>query len=162
MSEATDRLVKHLGYEPGGLSEEERKRLVADSQRRLAGVRIVSDDQLTPSQAVTLKLARAITKDLMPARMQSPVHAAVIPPASDRVRTAGMYSRRTWEIYIATDQLERGRTAVDTVIHEIAHHTSGAEDLEEAHSEAMTRVAARVVEMTHNGKFDELMKEATW
>jgi hypothetical protein len=61
-----------------------------------------------------------------------------------------MYSRTTMEIYIAADQLERGRTTVDTVIHEIAHHTSGAEDLEEAHSEAMTRVAAKVVEMTHD------------
>jgi hypothetical protein len=73
-----------------------------------------------------------------------------------------MYSRITREIYIAADQLERGRTTVDTVIHEIAHHTSGAEDLEEAHADAMTRVAAKVVEMTHAKKFDDLMMEAVW
>jgi 23S rRNA U2552 (ribose-2'-O)-methylase RlmE/FtsJ len=73
-----------------------------------------------------------------------------------------MYSRVTQEIYIASDQLERGRTAVDTVIHEIAHHTSGAEDLEEAHSMAMTQVAARVVEETAARKFDDLLKEAVW
>jgi hypothetical protein len=92
----------------------------------------------------------------------SGVHAAIIPPASDRVRTAGMYSRTTTEIYIASDQLEKGRSTVDTVIHEIAHHTSGADDLEEAHADAMTRIAARVVEMTHARKFDEIMMEAVW
>jgi hypothetical protein len=65
-------------------------------------------------------------------------------------------------IYVAADQLERGRTTIDTTIHEIAHHTSGAEDLEEAHAEAMTRVAARVVEMTHAGRFDDFMKGVKW
>jgi hypothetical protein len=43
------------------------------------------------------------------------------------------------------------RTAVDTVIHEIAHHISGAEDAEEAHNAQMTTTAARVVEETARG-----------
>ena len=90
------------------------------------------------------------------------MHAAIIPPASDRVRTAGMYSRTTGEIYIASDQLESARSTIDTVIHEIAHHTSGAEDLEQAHADAMTNIASRVVKETAGGKFDELLKEVTW
>ena len=73
-----------------------------------------------------------------------------------------MYSRITEEIYISADQLEQGQTTVDTVIHEIAHHTSGAEDLTQAHSEQMTRVAARVVEHTAKGCFDELLREVVW
>jgi hypothetical protein len=73
-----------------------------------------------------------------------------------------MYSRATEEIYIDLSQLERGSSTVDTVIHELAHHTSGAEDLEERHSAHMTRIAGYVVQFTHAGKFDELMKEATW
>jgi hypothetical protein len=92
----------------------------------------------------------------------SGVHAAVIPPASDRVRTAGMYSRTTREVYIASDQLERGRSTIDTIIHEIAHHTSGAEDLQEAHSQAMTDVASQVVQLTVAGRFDKELKEVEW
>ena len=49
-----------------------------------------------------------------------------------------------------------------TVIHELAHHTSGAEDLEERHSAHMTLIAGHVVHLTHLGRFDELMKEVTW
>ncbi len=162
MSEATDRLVKHLGYDPGGLGDEEKKQLVADSQKRLAGVRIVFDDRLAASQAVALKLARAITKDLTPAMMQLPMHAAIIPPASDRVRTAGMYSRRTREVYIAADQLKSARNTVDVLIHELAHHLSGAEDLEPALSQCMTRLAARVVQLADAREFDGLLKEVAW
>jgi hypothetical protein len=124
-------------------------------------VQIIPDEGLSRKQRAHLSLARAIADEVCLTKV-SGVHAAIIPPASDRVRTAGMYSRTTMEIYIAADQLERGRTTVDTVIHEIAHHTSGAEDLEESHSEAMTRVAAKVVELTHAKKFDDLMMEAVW
>jgi 23S rRNA U2552 (ribose-2'-O)-methylase RlmE/FtsJ len=73
-----------------------------------------------------------------------------------------MYSRATEGIYIGLDQLDLGSRTVDTVIHELAHHTSGAEDLEEAHSAHMTRIAATVVELTPRGKFDELMGDVIW
>jgi hypothetical protein len=73
-----------------------------------------------------------------------------------------MYSRTTQEIFLASDQLEHARTAIDTVIHEIAHHTSGAEDLEERHAAAMTQVAARVVQDTAAGNYDDLLKEVAW
>jgi len=54
------------------------------------------------------------------------------------------------------------RSTVDTVINKIAHHTSGAEDGEERHNAEMTKVAARVVEETAKGTFDEQLKEAVW
>ena len=76
--------------------------------------------------------------------------------------TAGMYGRSTEEVFISLDQLERGSTTVDTVVHELAHHTSGAEDLEEPHTRHMTIIAGYTVQLTHQGSFDELMREARW
>jgi len=167
-----DGTVKHLGYAPVSVQWYVRDTLaravstdadlVKASQERLREVEVIPDTRLTTRQLAHLKLARAVTDEVCRIRRVSAVHAAIIPPASDRVRTAGMYSRTTQEIYIASDQLERGRTTVDTAVHEIAHHTSGAEDLEEAHSAAMTQVAARVVEETARGTFDDLLKEAIW
>ena len=170
-SDRWDGTVRHVGYEPHSVNWLVQdtlaqavltdKELVKASQERLREVQIIPDEGLSRKQRAHLRLARAIADEVCLTRV-SGVHAAIIPPASDRVRTAGMYSRTTLEIYIAADQLEKGRSTVDTVIHEIAHHTSGAEDLEEAHSEAMTRVAAKVVELTHAKKFDDLMMEAVW
>ena len=134
--------------------------LVRESQERLREVQIVPDERLTLRQLAHLKLARDICGLLfhpIPA-----VHAALIPPASDRVRTAGLYSRSLREIYIALEQLEHARTVVDTLIHEMAHHSSGAEDGDPLHNAEMTRVAAKVVEATARGQFDELLAEAIW
>ncbi len=166
-----DGTVKHLGYTSvivqWAVSSTLSKAITTDeelaraSQERLREVEIIPDERLTPRQLAHLKLARAIATCFHYPPIAN-VYAAIIPPASDRVRTAGMYSRTTQEIYIASDQLEWGRSTIDTVIHEIAHHTSGAEDLEEAHSEAMTYVAARVVELTATGRFDEELKGVEW
>ena len=170
-SDRWDGTVKHLGYETHSVNWLVRDtlaeviltdtELVKVSQERLRDVQVIPDERLTHVQRTHLRLARAIAEALTYSP-SPPVRAAIIPPASDRVRTAGLYSRTLREIYIASDQLERARTTVDTVIHEIAHHTSGAEDLEEGHSAAMTRVAARVVEDTAGGRFDELLKETLW
>ncbi len=169
-----DGTVRHLGYVPVSVhygvqrclsqaitTDEE---LVKVSQERLRDVEVIPDERLTPRQLASLKLARAIA-DRLTHWMWSPVkgvHAAIIPPASDRVRTAGMYSRNTEEIFIGSDQLEHGRNTVDTTIHEIAHHTSGAEDGEEAHNAELTRIAGQVVEATAKGYFDEYLREVTW
>ncbi len=169
-----DGTVKHLGYVPTSVhygverclcqaitTDEE---LVKASQERLRDVETIPDGRLTPRQLASLKLARAIA-DRLTHWMWSPVmgvHAAIIPPASDRVRTAGMYSRNTEEVFIGSDQLEHGRNTVDTVIHEIAHHTSGAEDGEEAHNAAMTKVAGQVVEATAKGFFDEFLGDPSF
>ncbi len=167
-----DGTVKHLNYIPISVNYYVRDTLaraittdadlVKASQERLREAEIIPDERLSLRQRTHLKLARAIVDGVCRTSRVSAVHAAIIPPASDRVRTAGMYGRTTQEIFIASDQLERARTTIDTVVHEIAHHTSGAEDLEQAHSAAMTQVAARVVEETAGGKFDELLKGAAW
>ena len=96
-----------------------------------------------------------------------PVYVAVIPPASDRVRTAGMYSTAPGEIYISLEMMEQGKTMIDTLVHEMAHHrqyrTMGeAEDLTPAHAESMTYIAAEVVEAVASGAFDDLLGEVTW
>jgi hypothetical protein len=167
-----DGTVRHLGYTPVDVQWHVRdtlagaimtdRDLVKESQERLREVEVIPADKLSLRQRTNLKLARAITGEICRVRRVSEVHAAIIPPASDRVRTAGMYSRTTGEIYIASDQLESARSTIDTVVHEIAHHTSGAEDLEQAHADAMTNVASRVVKDTAVGKFDDLLKEVTW
>lgn len=147
-----DEAVRHLGYNPSELSEDEKLQLVRESQRRLAGVKKMKDSDLTPIQLSSLSMARAIS--------EQKVYAADIPPASDRVRTAGMYSRSTKEIYIGPEQLERGSEAVSTVIHELAHHTSGAEDGEPQHTSEIAKIADQVVAATRRGDFDRYLNGA--
>ena len=170
-SDRWDGTVKHLGYQSVNLQWNmidtisevvlTDTKFVKSSQERLRGVEVVPDARLTHRQLVHLKLAREIASK-WPYQPVSGVHAAIIPPASDRVRTAGMYNRVTEEIYIATDQLEHAGNMVDVVIHELAHHLSGAEDLEKGHTEWMTAVAARVVHLTAAREFDDILKEAVW
>jgi len=95
------------------------------------------------------------------------VYAAVIPPASDRVRTAGLYSITTGEVYIDMAQMPRLHHVIDTLVHELAHHrqyrrTGEAEDLTPVHMESMQWVAAEVVKITESSELDHLFKEATW
>jgi len=174
-SDRWDNMVTHLGYTPHSVSWNVRdalskaittdKDIIDVSAERLREAEVIPDNQLSAKQLAHLELARGIVRQVIPEMTGvdvRAVHAAIIPPASDRVRTAGMYSRATEEIFIDLSQLERGRQTVDTVIHELAHHTSGAEDLEERHSAHMTRIASFVVELTHHGKFDEMMKGITW
>jgi hypothetical protein len=144
-----DRAVRHLGYDPEALTEEEKIRLVEESQRRLSRVKILPDNSLTPTQLSSLSLARAIAGDN--------VHAAEIPPASDRVRTAGMYSRTPELIFISQEILNSGRGTVDTTIHELAHHTSGAEDGEEAHNAEIPRLASQVVRDVDDRQYDAIL-----
>jgi len=166
-----DSMVRHLGYAPVsvqyGVESCLRQVITTDddlikvSQERLRDVGIIADGSLTGRQLASLELARGIAHRLT-GWMYRPVrgvHAAIIPPASDRVRTAGMYGRTTEEVYISADQLQHGRSTVDTVIHELAHHTTGAEDGEEAHNAEMTRLAGQIVEATAKGYFDEFLKD---
>ena len=171
-SERWDNMVKHLGYTPHTISMNVRdalgevittdKQIIDISTERLRDAKVIPDEKLTSAQLAHLELARAIAAWTHGGTKVRDVFAAIIPPASDRVRTAGMYSRNTQEIYIDLSQLNSGHNTVDTVIHELAHHTSGAEDLTESHSTHMTRLASYVVDQTHKGEYDDLMKSVTW
>jgi len=175
--EKWDNVIKHLGYQSVSVNWNVRDTLSKaiptdlaiknESQERLRETEVVPDEKLDPRQLANLKLARAIAKEVFPYSPPAGVYAAIIPPASDRVRTAGMYGTTTQAVYIAIDQLFRGRTTVDTLVHELAHHreyrqTGAAEDLSKAHAEAMTYIASRVVEETAKRTFDELLKEVAW
>lgn len=161
-SDRWDSIVKHLGYKSMSVTwnvdSALRKVIKTDvdlrdeSQERLRDVEIIADQTLNPTQRVSLALARSIIGET--AWMVRGVHAAIIPPASDRVRTAGMYGRTTEEIYISAEQLNHAKDTVDTVVHEIAHATSGAEDGEKAHYEAISERASRVVMLTKQGMYD--------
>ena len=156
-----DNAVKHLGYISVNHPKVTNRNitdveLVTASQERLRGVRAVNDNDLTNSQKKHLELAREIVRNTSEGVLK--VNASIIPPASDRVRTAGMYGKTLKEIYISLEQLDYGGRTVDTIIHEIAHHTSGVEDLERGHADEMTRIAARVVQGVSLGQYDDIIK----
>jgi len=130
-------------------------------------VEIVPDDHLDPVPLTHLKLAREITKRVFPYSPPAGVYAASIPPASDRTRTAGLYSTATSEVYIAMEQMPRCQKVIDTLVHELAHHrqyrsTGEADDLTPIHMEAMQAIAADVVKITALSELDHLFKEVTW
>ena len=157
-------MVRHLGYEPvdpsGPQSDLQTDvELIQRSQERLKEIKIIPPGQLNKQQQNVLTLVRAIANEVAPVRG---VEAAAIPAASDRVRTAGLYSQSQREIYIAPEQLHRGRDAVDTVAHELGHHQSRAEDGDPRHQEAMDRIASSMVKVVKEGKFDALLKDVEW
>ncbi len=165
-------MVEHLGYKSIGIQWQVEiglsreiltdEVLVRASQERLSQVEIIPDKKLTRRKLAHLNLARSIADLTFSHNRVAGIYAAIIPAASDRVRTAGMYSRETRAIYISADQLQSGQDTVDTVIHELAHHLSQAEDGDEAHNAAMTKVAAMVVRKASEGYFDNLVREVVW
>ena len=102
-------------------------------------------------------MAKRIADDIASSRRVRGVQAAVIPPASDRVITAGMYARSSEEVYISTAMLERGKTTLDSTLHEMAHHNSGAEDGDTAHSTELARIGGLVVESVASKKYDDII-----
>ena len=68
-----------------------------------------------------------------------------------------MYARGSEEIYISADMLERGRTAVDSTLHEMAHHNSGVEDGNMAHGIELSRIGGLVVERVASRKYDDII-----
>ena len=172
-----DGMVKHIGYVSVGLQWGVRdalstaitsdKELVRRSQEALRQVKIVPDIDLTKRAFTHLKLARAIASRFSDV---AGVHGAIIPPASDRARTAGLYDMGTQEIMLHLETLERAERTIDAMVHELGHHVAHertddplqAEDLQPAHSEAMTYVASVVFGLAANKAYDEYLQEAVW
>lgn len=172
-SDKHDKAVEHLGYHSVTLSDDEIASLeskiptdldlINDSQRRLRETKVIPDEQLTGSHLALLNLTRAIAEDVQ-CIPRGGIFAAVIPPASDRVRTAGLYGTRTGALYLSVDMLTRGRDAVDTHIHELAHHlqyigSGEAEDLTPGHAQAMMNIADRVIAGLEAGRYDRFLRE---
>lgn len=175
-SEKHDKAVEHLGYHSVNLSADEIASLekkiptdvevISDSQNRLRETKIVMDDHLSPVQLVHLNLARAIAKGVgcMP---PAGIHAAIIPPASDRVRTAGLYGTKSGALYLSIDMLSRGRDAFDTLVHEMGHHRQfssigEAEDLTPGHAAAMKDIAEKLIKGLNSGDYDKLLKSGQY
>jgi len=175
-SEKHDKAVEHLGYHSVSLSDDEISLLetkvptdidvINESQNRLRETKIIPDDQLSSAQLGHLNLARAIAKGvgcIPPAG----IYAAVIPPASDRVRTAGLYGTKSGALYLSIDMLSKGRDAFDTLVHELGHHrqftSSGeAEDLTPSHAEAMTDIAKKLIQGLNSGDYDKLLVDTQY
>ncbi|MDD5702308.1 MAG: hypothetical protein PHU23_09705 [Dehalococcoidales bacterium] len=167
-----DNMVKHLGYRSIQLSGSDLDRaLISDreliriSQDRLRGVKIIPDDKLDYQSHAHLKLARALAAKLFTIPPQ--VHIALIPPASDRVNTAGMYSTITGEIYISLETARHFQTMIDTLIHEFGHHRQvvvygKAEDLIPEHASCMRVIAEKVISIVGSGELDPLLEEVIW
>lgn len=165
-------VVAHIGYASKGVQWAVRDQLskilktdvmlVQESQEALREVNIIPDAQLAPGQLAHLELVRATVETMYRnsyGKKPAGVHAAIIPAASDRVRTAGMYSRITTDIYVDMTQLDRARTAVDVGIHEMAHHISEAEDGDTRHYQTISSLAALVVRDTADGDYDEIIQK---
>ncbi len=160
--------VKHLAYEPVAVDYGARtglsyviktdRQLIDESQDKLREVQVIPKENLTPRQLASLELARAINDRLYLSEPTGGIEAAIIPPASDRVRTAGLYSRTTAIIFIAASQLNDGSSTVDTLVHELAHHVSGAEDGIAGHYEAISSMAGEVVRLVASGRLDDVIK----
>jgi len=169
-----DGWVKHLNYTSIEVRDRVRgvlasiiktdAQLVQESQERLADTEIIEDKQLPSEYLSHLELARSIARSFQ----VSQVKAANIPRASDAARTAGLYNSTLEVIKIDMEQLKSVVDTIDTVIHEIAHHTaykatgdiSKAEDLTPRHSSEMSQVAAFVVKAAAEGKYDHWLKNA--
>jgi len=131
--------------------------LVADSQESLSKSEKVPDSKLPPHALANLNLVRAIADFFGISR----VEAAIIPPASDNARTAGLYEFTTNTIKIHVNQLNKFSDTIDTAIHEIAHHVAylragrgeagmaASEDLSPGHSDALSSVGATIVRDIH-------------
>lgn len=170
-SEKHDKSIEHLGYHSVSLSDDEIAELerkpptdievINESQKRLRETKVLPDEQLSPQQLVHLNLARAIAGGVG-CEPPAGIHAAVIPPASDRVRTAGLYGTKTGALYLSIDMLSKGRDAFDTLVHELAHHrqftsTGEAEDLIHGHAVAMKNIADKLTRGLALGEYDELL-----
>ncbi len=169
-----DGMVKHLGYQSVSVDQNLRdklagaivtdKELIRRSQQQLSKTEIIPDEKLEYRQLTHIKLSRTITAYVFDIPPQ--VFVAIIPPASDRVRTAGMYAT-SGIVYISLEMIERGRSTIDTLVHELAHHkqycsTGVVDDLTSAHAEAMKDIAAEVVRFIGSGEFDYLLPEVVW
>lgn len=162
-----DAFVRHLGYEPVDTPATSELKsdveLIDDSQRNLSQVKIVSDRELSPAQHAALSLARKVVKDLARTPVRG-VHGAIIPAASDRVTTAGLYSRPRQEVFISLQQLNRGSTTMDTSLHELSHHNSGAEDGSVEHQMELENLGNNCITRVNQGKYDQLLQDDnfTW
>ena len=128
-------------------------------QKRLSGVEIVPDERLSPLQRAHLEMARGIAnhyhRDVL-------VRAAIIPEAVPGARTEGMYDKRGREIFIAMGPLESATKTLDVLIHELAHHSSMANDLTPEHAAEMTKIASNIIRDMKAGRFDHLIRYAIW
>lgn len=127
-SDRWDGMVKHLGYmsislqwgvkDTLSMAITSDLTLIQDSQERLRETKPLPDEMLTPRARTHLELARAIAAWFG----VSKVYGSVIPPASDRVRTAGLYDHVLEEIILHLETLESASKTVDAMVHELGHH----------------------------------------
>ncbi len=166
-----DKTVEHLGYHSISLSNEELADIgrtiptdvdiINEAQRRLRAMVVLPDNELSPRQLTHLNLARVIAESSDKSMLG--VYAATIPPASDRVKTAGVYSTQSKSIYLSPEILNQGRSTVDTLVHELGHHRQSIkEDLTPEHASAMTSIADNLIIAVNGGSYDSLIKDVEW
>jgi len=165
-----DPLMEYLGYARRRAVRWDIEYLLADLvptdvevarevHSRLSGVEVIPDERLSPIQRAHLVMAREIARYYY---RDVAVHAALIPEAVPGARTDGMYDKQRKGIFFALRPLESATTTFDVLIHELAHHSSGASDLTPEHAAAMTRIASNIIRDMKEGKFDHLIKGVIW
>lgn len=158
-SPSLDYTVTHLGYQsvdsddPGLPSDIE---VINDAQIALAEAVTLPDNELTPQEGASLALARAIISKCAASPLAG-VHAGKLPAASPFCRTAGIYDRSRKLVMEDVSQLLKARDAVDTAIHEVSHHNSGADDGDPRHQAEVNRVVECAIATVQRGDLDHYL-----
>lgn len=118
---------------------------------------VIPDSELNEVQMNNLKLARAICGSMGVYN----VRAARIYPGDHR-NIVGVYSVNKQAIYISPIQLMRARDTVDTVIHELAHHVSKAQDNTDKYKESLKIVADDTIMRCEAGMYDRVLTHVNW
>lgn len=113
----------------------------------------IPEEKLSQQQRVHLQFARHIVGKV-------PIFPAHI---HNGVPIIGAYKLQTGEIFITPQRLDRLRYTMNTTIHELAHHQSGADDGTRAHDNAIKRLGAQVMAEAENDKYlSETLARCVW
>jgi len=131
--------------------------VIAENIKKVDASQLYPEGKLDERQKRCLALARKIVSLCSTYTAPPGVYAAIIPDSSSGHTIGGLYNRQLKRILIHIRSLKEPTTTVDTIIHELAHHTSQADDGTESHTAAISGVASRVVFIAANGQLkDEL------
>lgn len=122
----------------------------------IAPPEIIPDSNLTPTELAHLGFAREMASSLC-----KEVRVYAYKPEFDAQEDGdiiALYSTGSRRVYIRPHRLREGGLAiVDTVAHELGHHTSGADDGTSEHTEGVRRIGILLAQKLKDGAFDGVL-----
>ena len=133
------------------------KRFSKTQQKCFSQVRPTPDNELSATQYHNIRLVRELV--LLGWPDVNRVAAADIPCEEGNLSTAGLYALDTRDIFLDKDLLNKATDALGTIVHEIGHHISKAEDGTQKHYDGMMQAAVKVDELLKSPRLVPLLKE---